>query len=48
MDVDFEFKPITIHNAKGAKDSLTPLPDKIIESLKEHLEFVTKSYEKGL
>ncbi len=28
-DIDFEYKQITVHNAKGAKDRVTPLPDRI-------------------
>lgn len=36
-DVDFEYREIAVRNAKGAKDRLVPLPEKVIEPLGVHL-----------
>ncbi len=47
-DIDFEYKQITIHRAKGAKDRVTPLPEKIVEPLKEHLKYVKELHEHDL
>jgi len=47
-DIDFEYKQITIHNAKGGKDRVTPLPERLIDPLKEHLKYVKELHEKDL
>ena len=47
-DIDFEYQQITVHNAKGAKDRVTPLPERIIEQLKQHLKYVKELHEKDL
>jgi len=47
-DIDFEYKQITVHNAKGAKDRVTPLPERIIEPLKQHLKYVKELHENDL
>jgi len=47
-DIDFEYKQIAVHNAKGAKDRVTPLPERIIEPLKQHLKYVKELHEKDL
>jgi len=47
-DPDFEYKQITIHNAKGGKDRVTPLPERIIEPLKDQLKYVKELHEKDL
>jgi len=47
-DIDFEYKQITVHNAKGAKDRVTPLPDRLIEPLKEHLKYVKELHDKDI
>jgi len=47
-DIDFDYKQITVHNAKGAKDRVTPLPDRIIEPLKEHLKYVKELHDKDI
>lgn len=48
QDIDFDYKQITIHNAKGSKDRVTPLPERIIKPLKEHLKYVKELHEKDL
>lgn len=44
----FLYKQITINNAKGGKDRVTPLPERIIEPLTEHLKYVKELHEKDL
>jgi integron integrase len=46
--IDFEYKQITVHNAKGAKDRVTPLPDRIIDPLKEYLKYVKELHDKDI
>jgi integron integrase len=48
LDVDFDYKQILVRNAKGEKDRVTMLPQKIIEPLKKHLEKVKRLHEKDL
>ena len=38
MDLDFAYKQIRIHNAKGKKDRIVPLPASLNERLAGHLE----------
>jgi len=38
MDIDFAYGQIKIHNAKGKKDRIVPLPVSLNELLTEHLE----------
>ena len=38
MDIDFAYEQIRIHNAKGKKDRIVPLPSSLSEKLLEHLE----------
>ncbi|GMQ97402.1 MAG: hypothetical protein BMS9Abin15_1121 [Gammaproteobacteria bacterium] len=38
MDIDFAYEQIHIHNAKGKKDRIVPLPTSLNERLAEHLE----------
>lgn len=35
-DIDFELRTITVSDAKGEKDRITILPDKIVSDLKQH------------
>ena len=47
-DIDFEYKEITVHHAKGAKDRVMPLPDQIIEPLKQHINYVKELHDKDI
>jgi integron integrase len=47
-DIDFEYQQITVHSAKGAKDRVTPLPERMIEPLKQHLKYVKELHQKDL
>jgi len=47
-DIDFEYKIITIREAKGAKDRKTILPTLIIPELRQHLKEVKIQHENDL
>jgi len=47
-DIDFEMNQVLIRNAKGQKDRVTLLPDRILPNLKEHLDFVKRLHESDL
>ncbi len=47
-DIDFEYKQVTVRNAKGEKDRVTMLPEKVIEPLKKHLKNVKLLHEKDV
>ncbi len=47
-DIDFEYRQITVLNAKGAKARVTPLPERLIEPLQNHLKYVKQLFEKDL
>jgi integron integrase len=48
QDVDFGMKQLTVRDGKGAKDRYTVLPERVIPSLKEHLELVKLKHEQDL
>jgi integron integrase len=37
-DIDFDYRQITVHDGKGAKDRRTTLPESLVEPLKSQLE----------
>ena len=51
-DIDFGYQQIVIRDGKGKKDRLVPLPERLIDELKAHLELVEETHradlEKGL
>jgi integron integrase len=47
-DIDFGYRQIVVRNAKGAKDRVVPLPETLIEPLKEHLSVTRKLFEEDL
>ncbi|MBS1222820.1 MAG: integrase [Proteobacteria bacterium] len=47
-DVDFAYRQIVVRDGKGQKDRVTPLPDKLIEPLRAHLEQVKVLHEADL
>jgi len=47
-DINFEYKQIVVREAKGGKDRITTLPEKIIPELKKHLNEVYKIHKKDL
>jgi len=47
-DIDFHYKQILIRDAKGQKDRVTVLPERLIESLQLHLAKVRQLHEQDL
>ena len=47
-DIDFEYKQIIVRDAKGAKDRVTVLSDRVVEALKKQLEFMKKLHDKDV
>ena len=47
-DIDFDYQQLIVRSAKGDKDRVTILPEKIIAPLKKHLEYVHHLFEKDL
>jgi integron integrase len=47
-DVDFAYRQIVVRDGKGQKDRVTPLPDKLIEPLRAHLQKVKALHEADL
>lgn len=39
-DIDFQYRQILVHDGKGNKDRVAPLPCSVLEPLKKHLERV--------
>ena len=48
LDVDFEYHQILIRNAKGKKDRVVPIPEKIENDLKNQIERVKKLHQGDL
>lgn len=47
-DVDFERKQITVRDGKGEKDRMVPLPERLIEGLRQQLKEVARQHESDL
>ena len=47
-DIDFTYNQITVRDAKGDKDRITMLPEKIKDPLRAYLKIVKRIYEKDL
>ncbi len=48
MDIDFGYSQIIIHQGKGKKDRIAPLPETLVTPLKEHLEKVRTLHDRDL
>ena len=48
FDIDFAYNQIFIRNGKGNKDRVAPLPQALINPLKEQIEYVKKVHEEDL
>ena len=44
-DVDFDYRQIMVRDGKGQKDRVVPLPDRLIDPLRAHLERVRALHE---
>jgi len=47
-DVDFAYRQIVVRDGKGQKDRVTPLPERLIEPLRAHLERAKALHEADL
>ena len=47
-DIDFGMKKIVVRQAKGKKDRVVPLPEKVIERLQRHIEGVKKLHDRDI
>ncbi|MBN1480492.1 integron integrase [candidate division KSB1 bacterium] len=47
-DVDFHYQQILVRDAKGEKDRVVPLPDRVIVPLKEQINRIKKIHDKDL
>ncbi len=48
QDIDFDYRQITIRNAKGFKDRIVPLPIKYQEILKKQIDAVREQHQQDL
>lgn len=48
LDLDFDYKQITVRSGKGLQDRVTVLPDSIIPDLKKHIVKVKKLHDADL
>jgi len=48
QDIDFDYRLIVVHAAKGDKDRTTLLPELLIEPLQQHLQAVRTLHEQDL
>ena len=48
MDIDFAYQQITVRNAKGQRDRITPLPEVVVSDLKKQIERVKKIHNADL
>ena len=48
LDIDFDYHQILIREAKGKKDRIVPIPQKLVSDLKEHLGKVKSLHEEDL
>ena len=47
-DIDFRSKMIMVRHGKGGKDRIVPLPERVVEPLKEHLRERWRQHQKDL
>lgn len=48
QDVDFEYRQIVVRNGKGKKDRVVPLPARLAEVIKKHLDEVRCLHQEDL
>jgi integrase len=47
-DVDFDYQQIIVRDAKGKKDRVVPLPQRLVDPLRQHLVAVKALFEEDL
>ena len=48
FDIDFDYQQIMIRDAKGNKDRVTPLPRKLIQPIRDQLEFTIRTHDEDI
>jgi integron integrase len=48
QDVDFEYRQLVVRDGKGQKDRVVPLPQRLVEALRAHLERVQALHQEDL
>lgn len=48
LDVDFDYKQITVRNGKGLKDRVTMLPDSLVTNLQSHIKKIAALHSQDL
>jgi len=48
LDVDFDYQQILIRNAKGKKDRIVPIPEKLIEALKNQIDGARELHQEDI
>lgn len=48
LDIDFDYKQITVRNGKGLRDRITMLPDSVIPEFKNHIKKVAHLHNRDL
>jgi len=48
FDIDFDYQQIWIRNAKGNKDRVAPLPQRLVEPIKKQLEYVKQTHDSDI
>jgi integrase len=47
-DIDFAYHQIVVRDGKGQKDRVVPLPQRLVEPLRQHLEIVKRLHQADL
>jgi integrase len=47
-DIDFAYHQIVVRDGKGQKDRIVPLPQRLVEPLRQHLEIVKRLHQADL
>ena len=48
FDIDFDYHQIIIRDAKGKKDRVTPLPRKLIQSIRDQIEYAKNTHDEDV
>ncbi len=48
FDIDFDYQQIMIRDAKGNKDRVTPLPRKLIQTIRDQIEYAKNTHDEDV